>query len=106
MFHPTRASWALLSVWTEDCKLKNPGAPCTHKLLVTEASRRFYSFQGHVLRLVDGEASCFALSGPWQGCAETGLRTRGAVQLGQKRARGPHLLHPHQGQEQETERLE
>ncbi|OLP74880.1 Vacuolar protein sorting/targeting protein 10, partial [Symbiodinium microadriaticum] len=36
MFHPTRASWALLSVWTEDCKLKNPGAPCTHKLLVTE----------------------------------------------------------------------
>ena len=39
MFHPTRASWALLSVWTEDCKLKNPGAPCTHKLLVTEASQ-------------------------------------------------------------------
>ena len=51
MFHPTRASWALLSVWTEDCKLKNPGAPCTHKLLVTEASRRRFGkrFQGHVL---------------------------------------------------------
>ena len=21
MFHPTRANWALLSVWTEDCRL-------------------------------------------------------------------------------------
>ncbi|CAE7753913.1 VPS10 [Symbiodinium pilosum] len=36
MFHPTRANWALLSVWTEDCRLSLPGSPCTHKLLATE----------------------------------------------------------------------
>ncbi|CAE7025490.1 VPS10 [Symbiodinium natans] len=36
MFHPTQPSWALLSVWTDECRLTAPGSPCSHKLLVTE----------------------------------------------------------------------
>ena len=39
MFHPTQPSWALLSVWTDECRLTAPGSPCSHKLLVTEAPK-------------------------------------------------------------------
>lgn len=36
IFHPSRPTWALISLWTHDCRLKTPGAPCTHQLMVTK----------------------------------------------------------------------
>lgn len=42
-FHPTKASWALLSTWEGNCLSTNSGEDCTHSLFITKDLGRTFS---------------------------------------------------------------